>query len=153
LGQVLIDLRTGKTLLKFRRIRVLDVDKAFDDYSALRLVKGVPVRPFRLEPEERDRVVEHELEHLGPGDVVYAEPSDRLTGMRFLIWDPLCLYRFVKREGDEIHVIPLGEEPEPVTEGDRVSRLLRDLTGPVRVLNQRVIGRILRVAGPSAGIS
>ncbi len=149
----LLDPRTGEVVLAFRRLRVLDVDRAFDDYSAMRLVKGRPVRPFRLEPSERDEVVRLELEDLRPGDVVYAEPSDRLTGMRFLIWPSLCLFRFAGMEEGKARLIPLGDEPEPVDEGGRVGKLLRSEASLVRTFPVRWIGRLIRAAGPSAGVS
>lgn len=150
----LLDARTGEAVLRFTRLRVMNVDRAFDDYSALRLVKGRPVRPFRLEPSERDEAVRLALEDLRAGDVVYAEPSDRLFGLRCIAWSPLCLYRFCGMEEGQAKLTPLFEDsgPEPGTKGERIGRVIRS-NAPMILVPPRLMERVVRVAGPSAGVS
>lgn len=155
----LLDVKTGNVIEAFHRLRILDVDTAFDDYSALRMVRKpgekerIPVRPFRLEPEERDEAVRLALEGLKPGDVVYAEPSDRLTGMRSLIWPSLCLFRYLGEADGKVDLVPLGDEPEAADMGGKVGKLMQAGADVRRTFPLRWIERIIRVSGPSGGVS
>jgi len=152
----LIDPRKETTIMAFDKFNILDVDKEFDDYSALRFVKGkedgkkVPVRPFRLTEEERAEFLVSEISSLQKGDVIYAEPSDSFSGPRSFIWNSTGLYRFLGEADGNLMIVPLLDEREGKPS---VSEMIKSGEPPSRNYPIRWFGRIIRVANKSASIS
>lgn len=152
-----IDAKTGEPIISFERLRVLDVDTSFDDYSALRVVRGKPVRPFRLEPAERREYVNITMESLKPGDIVYAELVDTLP-MRSAVWPSTPIFRYVGSTEDTFdgkrksRFAPVGAEPPPKSESDVLYReAFRN--AHLVVLEPRLLERLVRVGGSSLGVS